>query len=53
MILCAAQFNPLNKSPDEILNIHLELIEKAGVKKVDFIQYPEMSLSGYQRGDVL
>ncbi len=49
MILCTAQFHPSDGNIEKNLSIHLELINKAREEHVDFIQFPEMSLSGYQR----
>lgn len=49
MILGAAQFHPSDDNIDRNINIHMELIKKACEERVDFIQFPEMSLCGYQR----
>ena len=49
MTLCTAQFKPVNGNIDENFTIHLEMIKKATEEKVDFIQFPEMSLSGYEQ----
>lgn len=49
MIIAAAQFNPKKRNTDVNIKTHLKLIDIAAQYEVQFLIFPEMSLTGYER----
>jgi predicted amidohydrolase len=49
MIIAAAQFNPKEHNTEANIKTHLQLIDIAAQHQVQFLIFPEMSLTGYER----
>lgn len=50
MLLCAAQIKPISGDVSHNIEKHADFIRQAALHQVDFILFPELSLTGYEPG---